>query len=229
MALLILIPSIAVTSGVEPIALPYRQTGQFLVGNAASLVQIEVFVDLICEDAPHEYYMWKRLLSAGQIAPAEVALKFHVMASPSHSPWSFTASVGAQTASAHGKDAFFSYIESVWGIAEEFLEHWGDAHYPLSNLTEAQVVAKLAPLAMAAGVPTSAFYHGMTNRSTIGTNPWAVARGEVKLAASRQVASSPWYFVNGVPYFEASSGAHLGDAVWLSSIRRLIAEQCISR
>ena len=59
----------------------------------------------------------------------------------------------------------------------DFVTHWGDQHYPLANLTETDVVAKLSSFAAAAGVVESVFYHGMTNRSTAGgTNPWAVAR-----------------------------------------------------
>ena len=35
-------------------------------------------------------------------------------------------------------------------------------------------------------------------------------------------ASSPWYFVNSVPFFSASDALHLGEAGWLSTIDRLL-------
>ena len=64
------------------------------------------------------------------------------------------------------------------------------------------------------------------SRSTAGgTNPWAVAREAWKQAVARGAASSPWYFVNNVPYFAAGDAAHIGETGWLSLIKQLIAKQ----
>lgn len=217
----------AAAGTILPIALPYRPTGQYLIGNAHSTIQIEAFVDLFCGDARAEYFMWKGLKTdpTWNQSISEVGLRFHVLVEPFH-PWSFTAAVGAQTAAAHSADAFFSFAEACWTNSGDFVQHWGDQHYPLANLAEVQVVAKLSQFAVAAGLTETAFYNGMTNRSTAGgTNPWAVAREAWKQAVARGAASSPWYFVNGVPYFAAGDAAHPGAQAWLSLIKQLVDKQ----
>eukprot|EP00966_Prymnesium_polylepis_P077929 1806538-Prymnesium_polylepis.1 len=217
--------SLSHTSGVLLPRWQYRSTGQYLIGNSRSTIQVEAFVDLFCDDAAAEFAMWKKLKVSGALSPADVALQVHVLVEPFH-PWSFTASVGAQTVAQYGPEAFFSFAESCWAHHTDFVADWGDQRYTLSNLTEAGVVAELASFARTAGVPDAAFMAGMTNRSTAGgTNPWAVAREAWKFAVARGVASSPWYFVNGVPYFAASDAAHAGAESWLGLIRRLIAKQ----
>ncbi|KAK3288731.1 hypothetical protein CYMTET_3804 [Cymbomonas tetramitiformis] len=206
------------------IALPYRQSGQYLIGDSKSTIQIEVFVDLFCGDARLDWLMWKGL--KGKLAGENVGLQFHVIVEPFH-PWSFTAAVGAQTAAQHGgPDAFFTFAESCWNHGGDFITNWGDQHYPLQSLTEKSVVSELNTFAAAAGVPEDVFYRGMTNRSTAGgMNPWGVARESWKQAVSRGAASSPWYFVNGVPYFAASDSLHPGEQNWVSLINKLLAKQ----
>ena len=167
--------------------------------------------------------MWKSMKT--ELSGKDVGVKFSVIVEPFH-PWSFTAAVGAQTAAAHGgADAFFSFAEATWENGHEFVQNWGDDHYPLANLTETAVVAKMAAFAQEkAGVPNEVFYAGMTNRSTAGgVNPWAVAREDWKRAVARGAASSPWYFVNGVPYFAASDSAHVAPDDWKAMIDKLVA------
>ena len=122
-----------------------------------------MFVDLFCGDARQEYFMWKGLKAdASKLAPADVGLQFHVLVEPFH-PWSFTAAVGAQTAAAYGSsDAFFSFAEACWTNSGDFVQHWDDQNYPTANLTETQVISKMAAFASAAKVELADFMSGMT-------------------------------------------------------------------
>ena len=207
------------------IALPYRMQGQYLIGDEKSTIQVESFVDPFCGDARSEYFMWKGLKA--KLNPGDVGVSFKIIVEPFH-PWSFTASVGAYTCAAFGgSDAFFSYAEAMWVNAGDFVTQWGSDSYALQNLTEATAVAKMAGFAeTAAGVSQADFYHGMTNRSTGGgTNPWGVAREMWKQAVARGAASSPWYYVNGVPFFAACDSQHQGEDGWTDLLDKLLAKQ----
>mmetsp|Transcript_10902 Transcript_10902/g.20733 ORF Transcript_10902/g.20733 Transcript_10902/m.20733 type:complete len:235 (+) Transcript_10902:27-731(+) len=207
------------------ITLPYRRSGVYLIGDHNSTIQIELFVDLFCDDAQNQYGVWKSLKSEGKISSADVGVKFNVIVEPFH-PWSFTAAVGAETARQFGgANAFFSFAELTWANHAEFVSNWNDPNYPLANLTESEVVSMLSAFAGKAGVPKDVFYRGLTNRSTAGVAPWASARQNWKQAVARGAASSPWYFVNAVPFFAASDSADYDADQWMGIIQKLLHEQ----
>ena len=146
----------------------------------------------------------------------------------SSSSWSrFTPGPGRHRWARYGgAAASFSYLGQCWNHGHDFITQWGSDHYQLANMTETDAVRELATFAGNAGVGEAAFYSGMTNRSTnAGGNPWAVARSAWKEAVSRGAASSPWYFVNGVPFFASSDSLHQGEDGWLGIIQKLKAQQ----
>ena len=57
--------------------------------------------------------------------------------------------------------------------------------------------------------------------SNINDNAWSKFREAWKVAVVRGVASVPWYFVNGVPYYAASDAAHIGEEEWTDIIKLL--------
>ena len=169
--------------------------------------------------------LWKSIKNNSTLALLDVGVQFKMIVEPFH-PWSFTSSVGAYTAGQHSTDAFSPFAEACWVHGHGFITQWGNEHYVLANLTEEVVVAKMATFAVDAGVAEAGFYSGMTNSSAVGgTNPWAVAREAWKQAVVRGAASSPWYFVNEVPYFAASDALHLGQEGWITLIQNLLAKQ----
>ena len=220
----------AATIASAQVALPFRPAGVYLIGGPSSTVQIEAFVDPFCGDAKQEYFMWTDVkasaLAKARLTEKDVGVVFKLIVEPFH-PWSWTASVGAYTAAAHGgSEAFFNYLGQCWNHGHDFITQWGSDHYQLANMTETDAVRELATFAANAGVDQAAFYNGMTNRSTnAGGNPWAVARSAWKEAVSRGAASSPWYFVNGVPFFASSDSLHQGEDGWLGIIQKLVEQQ----
>ena len=168
-----------------------------------------------------EYDMWKKAIAEAKVDP-RVSLQFQLIVEPFH-PFSFTAAIAAHTVAKHaGVKGFFGFAEQTWKNHDSFVQNWNDANYPLANLTEQDVVTKLSAFSRGVGVSDKDFYQGMTNRSTAGSiNPWSVAREQWKMAVARGVASSPWYFVNSVPYYAAGDNAHLGIDNWLDLIEKL--------
>ena len=210
----------------QVIPLPIRNVGSYFIGNAQSTIQVEIIVDPFCSDCHEEYLMWKGLKA--QLTPDDndVGVQFIIHAEPFH-PWSFTAAIGWMTCRQHNASALWPFAEAMWDNYKDFgLGDWGSPNYTPENLTEALVIDKMAGFAAAnAGVPRTVFYHGMTNRSVSGAivNPWAVARESWKVAVTRGAASVPWYFVNGVPFYVASNGGHLGAAAWTALLNKLLA------
>ncbi len=207
------------------VSLPYRRQAVYLLGSQDSRVQVELFVDPLCADAAEEYAMWNGPLRP-RFAAADLGVSFKHIVEPFH-PWSFTASVAAWTVlHTAGPNAFFNFSSSCWDHHADFITQWGSDRYVLMNRTESDVVAELAAFAQLAGVASAEFYSGLTNRSTnSGGNPWAVAREMWKEAVTRGAASSPWYFVNGVPFFSGSDALHLGADRWAALVTRLLEKQ----
>lgn len=73
------------------------------------------------------------------------------------------ASVALHTAfQSCGSTCFFDLAQQLWDNGHVFVQNWGDDMYPLANLTETSVVAKMAEFARNAGVGEAQFYRVST-------------------------------------------------------------------
>jgi thiol-disulfide isomerase/thioredoxin len=128
---------------------------------------------------------------------AKLRMTFHVFPLPYHRNAFLVAQVmfqkchlmfkAAAVVSAVKEENFVPFATGIYSVMDEF----GSA---ASNLTEADVVARLSDIAASAGVSYDVFLAGMKN-----SDRNMDARISWKYGCSRGVSGTPTFFVNGVP------------------------------
>lgn len=188
-ALVVLLSAVSVSALLDDNQQPLLRPYGFTSGLPSAPIVFEMHADILCSDAKEE---WDSTISSllKSYSSNQVYFIFHPFPLPYHRNAFLATKAGYAVNHVHA-GSFLPWMEAIFAIQDEFLTG-------AVNLTESEVVSKLAGVASQFGVSSSQF-------SAAWNNPdiEMQTRAQWKFSTSRGVFGSPMYFLNGVRILSA--------------------------